>query len=275
MRKQQNQAHTPSKNNHLLEHGTLLVLFNKPYEVLCQFSAEGDKRTLAEFIKIPSVYAAGRLDFDSEGLLILTNNGKLQQAISHPKYKLAKTYWVQVEGDISEEALHQLRAGVSLNDGPTLPALARRIEAPNIWERHPPIRVRQTIPTSWVELVIKEGRNRQVRRMTAAVGFPTLRLVRAAIGEWQVNDLAPGELRVLGMEALPGPLRKLIGTAPDMPVPKPKTTPRDRNPRGKHPGKPTEATSPSGNAHDDQSRAHPPKPRHRASTPSSKKGPRS
>lgn len=273
MRKQQNQAHTlfkkrskkspqkdlqkrsPEERPH--DNGTLLVLFNKPYEVLCQFTADGDKRTLAEFINIPSVYAAGRLDFDSEGLLILTNNGKLQQAISHPKFKLAKTYWVQIEGDITEEALHHLRAGVTLNDGPTLPAFARRIEPPSVWERHPPIRVRKAIPTSWVELVIKEGRNRQVRRMTAAVGFPTLRLIRAAIGDWQVNNLALGELCVLGEESLPESLRKLIDA---------KTGVVDKS---------ASVTTPSGNVRDNLNRVHPPKHQRRASTPSSKKGPRS
>lgn len=252
MRKQQNQAHTRLKKSADADDGTLLVLFNKPFEVLCQFSADGDKRTLAEFIKIPSIYAAGRLDFDSEGLLILTNNGKLQQAISHPRFKLAKTYWVQVEGDITEESLHQLRAGVTLNDGPTLPAQARRIEPPKIWERHPPIRVRKAIPTSWIELEIKEGRNRQVRRMTAAVGFPTLRLIRAAIGDWQIADIAPGELRVLGVEALPASLRELIASesAPSL-------------------------KSANVNGRDNPSRARPPKHRHRSSSPSSRKGPRS
>lgn len=252
-----------------------MVLFNKPYEVLCQFSAEGDKRTLAEFIKIPSIYAAGRLDFDSEGLLILTNNGKLQQAISHPKFKLAKTYWVQVEGDITDEALHQLRAGVTLNDGPTLPALARRIEPPNVWERHPPIRVRKAIPTSWVELVIKEGRNRQVRRMTAAIGFPTLRLIRAAIGDWLVSDLAPGELCVLGAESLPESLRKWVEGKANAPVTPNRAHGKQSNRDSANIGKRPAVTSPTGNAHDNLSRAHPPTHPPRASTPSSKKGPRS
>ena len=160
------------------------------------WSAANGWRGLKDFIDIPGVYVAGRLDADSEGLLLLTNDGKLQARISDPRYKMEKTYWVQVEGEADEAALDQLRRGVELNDGPTLPARAQRMDAPvNLWERDPPVRFRQSIPTSWVELVIREGRNRQVRRMTAAVGYPTLRLVRAAIGPYTLQGLAPGTLR--------------------------------------------------------------------------------
>lgn len=233
MRKQLEQTHKSLSTD-----STILVLFNKPFEVLCQFSAEGDKRTLAEFIDIPDVYAAGRLDFDSEGLLLLTNNGKLQQAISHPRFKLAKTYWVQVEGDITDEAITHLCNGVMLNDGKTLPAKARRMNEPTIWERHPPIRSRKSIPTSWLELEIKEGRNRQVRRMTAAVGFPTLRLVRARIGEIEVNPLLPGEMCVLKGNDLPDFMISLLEkAATNKPAPNKKTiTTRPSKPpyTGKH-----------------------------------------
>lgn len=173
-----------------------LICFNKPYGVLSQFTPEGRWRGLKDFIDVPSVYVAGRLDADSEGLLLLTNDGKLQARISDPRFKMEKTYWVQVEGEPDEAALEALRHGVQLNDGPTLPARAQRMEAPaGLWERDPPVRFRQSIPTTWVELVIREGRNRQVRRMTAAVGFPTLRLVRAAIGPYTLEGLAPGALR--------------------------------------------------------------------------------
>jgi 23S rRNA pseudouridine2457 synthase len=170
-----------------------ILLFNKPFQVLCQFSAEGDKQTLAHYIKQPDYYPAGRLDYDSEGLLLLTNNGKLQQLISDPVWKLPKTYWVQVEGAITEDALSQLSEGVTLNDGRTLPCKAHKIDPPLIDERTPPIRYRANIPTSWIELALKEGKNRQVRRMTAHVGFPTLRLFRAAIGPWQINTIHVGE----------------------------------------------------------------------------------
>lgn len=173
-----------------------LLCFNKPYGVLSQFTPEGRWRGLKDFIDIPGIYVAGRLDADSEGLLLLTNDGKLQARISDPRYKMEKTYWVQVEGEPDDTALERLRQGVQLNDGPTLPARAQRMEAPaHLWERDPPVRFRQSIPTSWLELVIREGRNRQVRRMTAAVGFPTLRLIRAAIGPYTLEGLAPGTLR--------------------------------------------------------------------------------
>lgn len=163
---------------------------------MCQFTDDSGRATLANFIDMPRVYAAGRLDYDSEGLILLTGDGRLQQQISDPRFKMPKTYWVQVEGEISDEALNQLQRGVALKDGPTKPAKARRlIDSPPLWDRNPPVRFRANIPTSWIELEISEGRNRQVRRMTAAVGFPTLRLVRAAIGEWQLADLQPGEHR--------------------------------------------------------------------------------
>ncbi|MFZ4745687.1 MAG: pseudouridine synthase [Sphingomonas sp.] len=173
-----------------------LIAFNKPYGVLCQFSDErtaAPRPTLADYIAVPGVYPAGRLDFDSEGLLLLTDDGRLQTRIADPKFKLPKTYLVQVEGDLGQAALATLRQGVRLKDGPTRPALAERIDDPNLWPRTPPIRVRQTIPDCWLKLTIREGRNRQVRRMTAAVGHPTLRLVRWGIGDWTVAGLASGE----------------------------------------------------------------------------------
>ena len=172
-----------------------LILFNKPYGVLCQFTDPEGRPTLADYIKQPGVYAAGRLDFDSEGLLLLTANGQLQHQIAHPSNKLPKVYWAQVEGEVTEQALSQLRKGVALKDGRTAPAKARILPEPEIWPRVPPIRERQSIPTCWIELTISEGRNRQVRRMTAAVGHPTLRLVRRAIGNWTLDSLAPGEQR--------------------------------------------------------------------------------
>lgn len=179
-----------------------LILFNKPFQVLCQFIDKDGRPVLADFIRRPDVYPAGRLDNDSEGLLLLTDDGRLQSRITDPRWKLPKTYWAQVEGDVSEEALAMLRRGVELNDGHTLPAEAEKLTDPVLWERNPPIRYRARIPSSWIALTLREGRNRQVRRMTAAVGFPTLRLVRVAIGPWRVDGLAPGEWREI--EVQPG-----------------------------------------------------------------------
>jgi 23S rRNA pseudouridine2457 synthase len=173
-----------------------LILFNKPYGVLCQFSGDGSARpTLGRFIRTPDVYPAGRLDLDSEGLLLLTDDGALQARIADPKHKLPKTYLVQVEGDAAEPALAALRRGVELKDGRTRPAGAERIDPPELWPRDPPVRFRKTVPDCWIRLTITEGRNRQVRRMTAAVGHPTLRLVRWRIGDWTLDGLAPGESR--------------------------------------------------------------------------------
>lgn len=175
-----------------------LIRFNKPYGVLCQFTDEraGVARpTLADFIATPGVYPAGRLDLDSEGLLLLTDDGRLQARIADPRHKLPKTYFVQVEGEVSEDDLASLRSGVRLKDGMTLPAAAERIAAPALWPRDPPVRFRLTVPDCWLRLTIREGRNRQVRRMTAAVGHPTLRLVRWSVGDWTLDGLQPGEGR--------------------------------------------------------------------------------
>ncbi len=173
-----------------------VLLFNKPFGVICQFSRDGLHPTLADYIALPDFYPAGRLDTDSEGLLVLTDDGKMQHRITDPRHKLPKTYWVQVEGVPDEAALEALRKGVSLNDGITLPAEAQRIDEPaQLWPRDPPIRVRKAIPTSWIALTLREGKNRQVRRMTAAVGLPTLRLIRHSIGEWSLDDLLPGQWR--------------------------------------------------------------------------------
>jgi 23S rRNA pseudouridine2457 synthase len=170
-----------------------LILFNKPYNVLSQFSGAPTEQTLAHYINAPGFYPAGRLDKDSEGLLLLTDCGRTQQFISDPAFKMPKTYWTQVEQLPDPQALLRLKRGVVLNDGPTRPALARLMPEPPVWPRKPPIRVRQSIPTQWLELIIKEGRNRQVRRMTAAIGHPTLRLIRVAIGPWTIGELLPGQ----------------------------------------------------------------------------------
>lgn len=180
-----------------------LILFNKPYGVLCQFTdgiAESDgagstRPTLSDYIDVPGVYPAGRLDLDSEGLLLLTDDGKLQARIADPRFKMPKSYLVQVEGDPQESSLEQLRRGVRLKDGPTQPAEVERIADPALWPRDPPIRFRKTVSDCWLRLTIREGRNRQVRRMTAAIGHPTLRLVRWRIGDWTIEDVPPGEWR--------------------------------------------------------------------------------
>lgn len=170
-----------------------ILLFNKPYGVICQFSQDGLHPTLADYIPVPNFYPAGRLDTDSEGLLVLTDEGAIQHHITDPKHKLPKTYWVQVEGTVSNAALDKLRHGVLLKDGLTLPAEAQQMdEPPLLWPRTPPIRERKAIPTSWLELTIREGKNRQVRRMTAAIGLPTLRLIRYRIGAWTLDGIAQG-----------------------------------------------------------------------------------
>ena len=173
-----------------------VILINKPYGVLCQFTGDGSKPTLKDFIRVPDVYPAGRLDADSEGLVVLTADGQLQARIADPRFKLPKTYWVQVEGTPVEASLARLRAGVDLGEYTTRPARVRRMGTPeHLWPRVPPIRARKAIPTAWLEIVLCEGRNRQVRRMTASVGLPTLRLIRQAIGPWSLAGLAPGEWR--------------------------------------------------------------------------------
>ncbi len=173
-----------------------MILFNKPFGVQCQFTGEPGVRTLKDFVDVPGVYAAGRLDADSEGLVVLTADGALQARLTHPRHKQPKTYRAQVEGTPDEPALNALRHGIVLRDGPTRPALARCIDQPaDLWPRDPPIRMRRHIPTAWIELILTEGRNRQVRRMTAAVGYPTLRLIRWGIGPWTVDGIAPGTWR--------------------------------------------------------------------------------
>jgi 23S rRNA pseudouridine2457 synthase len=178
-----------------------IILFNKPYDVLSQFTDKDERGTLADHIDLKGFYPAGRLDRDSEGLLLLTDDGGVQHRIADPRHKMAKTYWAQVEGVPDEAALEQLRRGIKLNDGMTKPAEASLMEPPAIWPRTPPIRYRANIPDSWIELTITEGRNRQVRRMTAAVGHPTLRLIRYRIGPWTLDGLAPGEWRLIDCPA--------------------------------------------------------------------------
>ena len=196
-----------------------LLLFNKPFHVLSQFTDSEARKTLSEFIQVKGVYPAGRLDYDSEGLLLLTDDGQLQAQISNPKYKLNKTYWAQVEGTATQAQCETLVDGVDLKDGPATAMACRLIAEPALWPRIPPIRERQNVTDSWIELTINEGRNRQVRRMTAAVGLPTLRLIRAAIGDWKVTDISPGEYR---------------SETVDLPAPK---KPRLKRPAGKIPVK--------------------------------------
>jgi 23S rRNA pseudouridine2457 synthase len=196
-----------------------LILFNKPFQVLSQFTDERQptgkprRATLADWINQPGIYPAGRLDYDSEGLLLLTSDGQLQHRIASPRGKMEKTYWVQVEGTMDFEVLRQLEQGVQLKDGLTRPALARAMNEPVIWLRDPPVRFRQSIPTSWLELTLCEGRNRQVRRMTAALGFPTLRLIRYRIGDWSLDLLEPGQCSstTVSMTATAAPRHKLTG----------------------------------------------------------------
>ncbi|MDE2408128.1 MAG: pseudouridine synthase [Xanthomonadaceae bacterium] len=188
----------------------MLIAFNKPYGVLCQFTDRSTppRRTLAEFGLPANVYAAGRLDFDSEGLLLLTDDGALAHQLTDPAHKQPKTYWVQVEGTPTEAQLQALRAGVLLNDGPTLPAQVQRIDAPPLWPRDPPVRFRKTVPEGWLAMTIAEGRNRQVRRMTATAGLPTLRLVRVAIGQHRLGSLSPGQWRTLDHRVAPASLSR-------------------------------------------------------------------
>jgi 23S rRNA pseudouridine2457 synthase len=206
-----------------------ILLLNKPYDVLCQFTDTEGRPTLADFVAEKGFYPAGRLDRDSEGLVLLTDNGKWQHCIAHPRHKMDKTYWVQVEGVIDDTALTALRRGVELKDGLTRPAQAERIDEPPLWPRNPPIRYRAHIPTSWLSLTISEGRNRQVRRMTAAVGFPTLRLVRSTIGPWRLEGLSPGQWRELPAEELAPMLQHCHEHQPRLKKPHPKGKPPSKH----------------------------------------------
>lgn len=185
----------------------MLILFNKPFGVLTQFTDGQGRPTLADYIKTKGVYAVGRLDRDSEGLVLLTDDGKLQHRIASPGKKSWKTYWVQVEGVPSNQSIEQLKQGVVLNDGPTLPAKVRKIAEPALWPRIPPVRFRAKIPTQWLEIELQEGRNRQIRRMTASIGHPTLRLVRSAIAQWRLKQLQPGEWLILDSQPSQTPQR--------------------------------------------------------------------
>ena len=202
---------------------TTLILLNKPYGVLCQFRSPDGRPTLADYVDVPGVYPAGRLDADSEGLVALTSEGPLQARITDPRHRLAKTYYVQVEGEPGDDAIAALARGVALRDGRTKPATVRRLDPPPaLWPRDPPIRVRRAIPTAWLAITLQEGRNRQVRRMTAAVGLPTLRLVRWSIGPWRVDGLAPGEWREEGVAGGVLPSASASMTAPTAPRRRPR-----------------------------------------------------
>jgi 23S rRNA pseudouridine2457 synthase len=213
------------------KHLPSLLLLNKPFRVLTQFTSEDGKATLRDFVHAPGMRPAGRLDYDSEGLVLLTDSGALQTQLADPRWKRGKTYFVQVEGEIDEPALGQLRRGVTLNDGPTLPADAERVDEPEwLWPRDPPIRFRKEIPTSWLKLTIREGRNRQVRRMTAAVNYPTLRLIRYSVGLWTLDGLAPGESR----QATPAEFEAFhSGVIPRTPAPPRAASARRRDHRGR------------------------------------------